>query len=245
MARYFDANLANYLDCGDASSAQITGTDITAMVWVRMLTTAGTNNLFCKWGQAAPINTHEWLITTNAGQFSVWTMTSGGANYTNAQGGDILQFSWQHVVLRQDASALAIFVDGKQAAINTPARSINNTANRTLIGRHETADPANAILAQAAVWGAALTNAEIVRLARGANPRTVRQGGLRGCWALDEATSERDWSNGYSLTASMQGTVGHRPDDSPREIPTAPITGLIPFTPPFVGGVLLSGTRGN
>lgn len=205
MSRYLPNNVANYLDAGDSALAQTTGIPFTAQIWAKMFTTSGAPKLFSKWGIGS--NQHEWLMTLSAGgAWQVWTMTSGGVNYTSVDGSTARARVWQHVLMRQDSSGLYIFVDGKQAGSNTPARSMNDTSNRVLIGRGEDGGPADAYLAHGAYWNDSLPLTAILELANGRDPRTVDYGHLRGYWKGNGYQAEHDWS-GRNNAATMQGTV--------------------------------------
>jgi hypothetical protein len=215
MSRKFNADNANYLDCGDPSYGQIMGTNITAQIWVKLFDTAGSPKLFCKWGIA--LNTHEWLIAIDSGtgKFSIWTNVSGSSNYTNAQSQQtIMQRRWYHVVLQQSSAGITCFVDGIPSTIGTPGQSIQDTANRLLIGKGEDGSAVNAYLAHAAIWAGVLQSREIFALSQGRSPRDVCPGWLRGYWPLDAYKDEPDWSGRHNK-AAMNGSVSAVPTDDP------------------------------
>lgn len=240
MPRYIDNNTANYIDCGDPPTF---GSWLTAVCWVKFFDVTNAPKIFCKWGVGT--NTHEWLMTLDgSNQFSVWTMTSGTANYTNATGPVAKTNRWYHMAMRQDSSDLRVYVDGVLGTgTGTPVRTLNDTSNRVLIGRGEDGAPLNGYVAHCAFWNMYLPDSAIWQLARGEIfPNEVHTQWLKGYWKGDGYPSENNWAGPVSQNGAMQGAVrGGIENDVPllnRPHPEAPIEQQL--KPPLFQGLYSS-----
>lgn len=223
MARTFPGNTANYLNAGDYDIAP---PYLTVSLWVKDFGSTN-SNLIGKWGGSA----QEWVIQgLDASKHFLYAVTTAfSGSYTIINGAGVTQpGAWAHVAMVQDASTMTGYLNGKYDGSGT-ARSWANSTEAIWIGRAGDGGPLNGSLAQIAVWQAALTPNEIIRLAQGASPLNIRRtvGQLLIYLPMDK------WSGGNEVSVTpaavsfaMTGTVGFEPTPAPL-VPTA--QGGIPF----------------
>jgi len=123
--------------------------------------------------------------------------------------GSVTMNQWQHLccVFPSSASRSA-FVNGGNKGTNSTSVSISGL-DRTCIGRFGDASPSGYFdgpIAEAAVWDAALTDAEVASLAAGFSPLLIRPANLVAYWPLVR-DADIDIVGGYDLTAYNSPTV--------------------------------------
>lgn len=109
------------------------------------------------------------------------------------------------------------------------------TPDQTLIGlKYVTSAPMSGLIAEAAIWNAALIDAEVAALAAGFSPRFVRPQNLVAYWPLirDE---DQDRVGGFDLTPVNGPTIAPHPPviypaPSSILIPSGPICDLVTVT---------------
>jgi hypothetical protein len=138
--------------------------------------------------------------------------TSGGTTGTGTTTTGFVADTWHH------AAAVFLSTTSRSAYLDGGGKGTNTTAvaepayDRTGIGRLMDSTPSNGFMGGIiwpAIWNVALTDAEIVRLADGVHPATVRPENLI-LWDFQGKDVERDLLGYYPLTRS-----GTRPGMGP------------------------------
>jgi len=215
VARTFTGN--NYLTAGDYDIAAPYIT-VSAFVRVDSLTQG---LIVSKWGAG-----QEWDLQgpAGAGKMTYATTTSFGGSYSIITGDTVLTLGvWYHVALRQDASTLTGWVNGRQDGVSAVSRSWINSSTPVAIGDTGAGGQTfSGQIANVAIWSAALDPSEILALSEGASPlsiaRTISQ--LQVFLPLDDYQAGGGARNLATSTASftMSGAVGLAPTPAVAEL---------------------------
>jgi hypothetical protein len=111
--------------------------------------------------------------------------------------------TWHHACgVAASSTDRRVFIDGGSKGTNSEAKSFPAYVNRTGIGalvRNIISACMDGYVAEAAVWGAALTDAEVAILAKGYSPLFVRRQSIAAYWPLIRDV-DIDIVGGYNLT---------------------------------------------
>jgi hypothetical protein len=173
MAFSFNGS-SNYIRLG---SAGITAYPVTLSAWFKK-TNTNTNGVVLNlvdgargdtWFRLACTNAAAPFIDVNApsgGYGSVYAVTS----YTAG--------TWHHICgVFASTTSRTVYLDGGGSATQTTTSGTPSTCNRTTAGVLDRATPADYFggdIAECAVWSAALTEAEVISLAKGTGAPSVR-----------------------------------------------------------------------
>lgn len=155
---------------GDDAAFDLGASDFTVQVWVRFATTAGQQTLVEKFlGPAGPGWTLEKLADDTLHFYALPTaiMTSAPIGFVAG--------SWNQIVLRRTGTLFEILRNGAVVASTNGADPVPDSAQPLLVGRREglQLNPVNGSLDEIAVFGRALSNAEIANLYNGGTGRPV------------------------------------------------------------------------
>ena len=122
---------------------------------------------------------YDLIVVSN----KLWAITQDGSN-VQAQGAtDIGTGAWVHVAgVWYGIASRKVFRNGVEDGSNTDSKTVGTTVNRTTIGQRANGlddQDLDGRIAEAAVWDAALSDDEIVSLAKGFNPTRVRPQNLQ------------------------------------------------------------------
>jgi len=209
VARDFPGTAGNYLDAGDVSAIDITGTALTIAVWA-FPDNLNDRMLIAKDGGGA--NTIQYRIWHANGSVQMQFDIGDSTNFDNASGGSITTGAWQHFALVKNgtgAGALKGYKNAGEVASGTSNRTIANQAATLRFGGRS-ADgfgPFDGKLADIGIWDAALTVAELSALAKGVSPLFVRPANLKGYWPMWGVGSPEADLSGNANNATVTGTV--------------------------------------
>lgn len=209
MARNFVAASSQYLSNANA----ILGvTPLTLAAWLNASATGTTQYVLCighlTQGRA-------FGIGVNSGNAIFAQAKQNGVSNSATTTGTISASTWHHAcgVFAGDAERYA-YLDGGSKASNTTSR-VPGDMNTTMIGARADNGPSNYFsgnLGEAAMWDAALTDAEVAVLALGISPLFVRPGNLVAYWPLIGRTSpEIDPVGGFDMTLNATPVVAVHP----------------------------------
>lgn len=156
-------------------------------------------------------DTHRLLSDSSGNLWAQSYQAGGGAS----QKSGLTTGTWQHCAGVWSASnSRTAYVNGSAATTNTT--SVTPTLNRTAIGYDwggvSTGYYLNGQVAEAAIWGAALTAAEILSLAAGVSPRLIRPQSLLAHWEIvGKVSPEPDAVGGYAFTLNNTPTAYPHP----------------------------------
>ena len=184
MARLFDD--ANF-DHVQVNAAAVTAAPFTVSCWFRADQVTLTPAMFWIGNSAASDN--YWVLQFRGDQagdpidFTARNPTSAPARTTT---GATLN-KWHHACgIEYSAISRACFIDGGSKGTNST--SVTPTgANRMAIGRFADSSPTeywSGALARVAIWNEALSDEEVLALARGESPLRIRLHALKGYWRL-------------------------------------------------------------
>lgn len=136
-------------------------------------------------------------------------------NYVWDTSGNLSENTWHHVLARcTSITDQDLFRDGVKTDGNTGKDPLPGNFDRVSIARLGDATPSNYAAggaAEAAIWNAALTDAEAISLAKGYSPLFVRPQNLRAYWPLIR-DGDQDRTGDYDLTAfNTPGIASHPP----------------------------------
>ena len=127
--------------------------------------------------------------------------------------------TWHHACAVWSATnARAAYIDGGSKGTDTTSCTPASLDNVTIAALYRWAGASNLVgaslmsgsIAEAAVWNAALTDAEVAMLALGLSPLLIRPANLAGYWPLirDE---DRDRAGDYHMTAYNTPSIATHP----------------------------------
>jgi Concanavalin A-like lectin/glucanases superfamily len=209
MARAIGNVNSNYLNIGDVSAIDITGTVLTIHAWVRPLSLTGLRKVVSKWTNASQVQ-HQYSLQLNVGR--VEGIIGDAVGDDTATGTTVLPLDgWSSIVMRKNgtgADALAVFLAGVSQDTSTSDRSIQDTTSPLRIfNDNGNSNPLDGSIAEVAIWSVALSDGEIQLLAAGMCPQNVQWPFLVGYWPIRGLESpELDMSQNNNV-ASIVGTV--------------------------------------
>jgi hypothetical protein len=172
-------------------------------------------------GVATGYEHHRLMIRgAEAGDPVAASTQTGGADYTDATTSTGYSTgTWHHAAgVWASSTSRAAYIDGGSKGTDTTSKSPSSAPNSLLIGSIENADGSSmlqymsGIIAQATIWNAALTDAEVAVLAAGYSPILIRPQSLWAYWPLVARTSpEIDVVGGYDLTLYNTPTIADHP----------------------------------
>lgn len=165
--------------------------------------------------------------STTPFRFSLYTLSASsklelfsGSNAGVTSNSTFSNNVWHHAVVQYNFNAgtpanstISVFIDGVvDSNLNgITAGAINPGSNVPwIIGDDRTGsvnNPYNGSMADQALWGVALTTAEIVALSKGARPYTVRPASLLGYWPLDGLQSPEPDLSGNANNGTLTNTA--------------------------------------
>lgn len=163
-------------------------------------------------------NDYMRLVSNSSGavaaqSFDGTTFASGNSDTNSSVGG-----GWFHAAaVFGSATSRIAYLDGDPGTENTTSVTVTPAnIDRTVIGANKNFGTTTLYfdgqIAEAAIWGAALTEAEILALADGCSPLLVRPGSLVAWWPLiGRFSTEIDLVGGYGLTLSGSPSQSSHP----------------------------------
>jgi len=224
MSRSFPGSTVNRYSAGNPSALDIAGTALTLFAWIRR---TGDGAICGKRRADGSVLQYELRIASG----KIYMLTgNGGGSFDDIFGATTVSTSVWHAVagvrLGTGANTHKVYLDGVEDASESSTVTMATTAQNFLIGQmgeDTPSAPFPGLIAEVAVWDAALTAGEIMAVSKGINPLLVRPQSLKGYWPLSGATNERDYSGkGSHLTVSGTVSVGDRnPPVQPFMLPTS------------------------
>lgn len=155
----------DYVDCGNNSSVQITGSTISLEAWIyptAWKTGAFDGNVICKEDNS---NNNGYMLRVGAGgkvNFALGYANKSWAEMTSAS--TVLSLNtWQHIAATYDGSMMRIYVNGVATDSMAAAISIANASTVNLwLGAHPTyGRQYQGIMDEVRIWSSCRTSAEI------------------------------------------------------------------------------------
>lgn len=222
MAYNFTASSTQYLSVADTAALDITGA-ITLCAWIKSTGTYGTvgKGILAKYETAT--NQRSYGLQINAsGQASILLSADGtSANVRNEWGSTVVGTGWKHLAASYAPSTttVAIYVDGvaeSRSNNNGPLPSSIHIGTAPLwIGLLGTTSTAtnniyfDGLIAEAAIYRAALSTAQIASLAKGFAPPQVSSQNL--VFYAPLVRNLQDVKGGLTITNNNTATVANHP----------------------------------
>lgn len=213
MSRDFTNSSSNFLSHA-TGTPNLTGTAITMHAWINADTVTGTRHVCGRWGNA--IARRQTLIQINSSK--VLVAVGDAAGNDNVSGAtNVSTGVWHPIGMRKNgtgAGALSAWLDGSSNGSTTSNRSaqslgaVTGTQWRVGLDSNST-NPFDGRIAEVAAWTVALSDAEMVALAKGVCPLLIRRADLKiytPIWAVGASTDEVDFS-GAGLNLTVNGTL--------------------------------------
>jgi hypothetical protein len=207
MARLFASASSQY---GAHGAAVITDVPLTMCCFYKP-TSVGTAQVPMGIGQSNSNNNRFTLNVSAANPAAVGATTKVAGSTPNATTSGLLVAGTRYhlAAVFATASDRRVYVDGGNKVTNTQTLAMS-TLNWTTIGRvpsNSVTNYADATIEEAAIWNVALTDDEILSLARGFSPLLIRPIALVAYWPLRGLLSpEPDLVGGFAMTLTATPT---------------------------------------
>lgn len=211
MARLFDDASTEYLA---VASAVVATTPLSMACWFNSDNAAARNVLMCV-GDTNAVNYQllEANGTASGDPVAVWSNAGGAASSAVTTSG-YTAGTWHHAcgVFSAD-NARAVYIDGGSKGTESTNRAVSGLDTTAVGARYSNGAfdrYTSGMIAEAAVWSAALTDAEVAILALGVSPLLVRPESLV-FYAPLIRDEDRDIVGGLALTAYNTPTIADHP----------------------------------
>lgn len=212
MARNFDSANPDFIDHGNPSALDLTGTEVALSLWVRTSLSGAEKKLFAKWADAG--GQFSYLLSIQGSDFPLGAINTG-ANSVVTGTTDVVDGQWHHLVLTYDGSDVRIYVDGVEEDSDPETGNINSGTAPVRLGAGSggagTENPYTGDLGHAAIWDVGLSASEVASLAAGISPRRIRPGSLLFYDPLNGQSPEADVIGGNTGTVNGAPAVVAEP----------------------------------
>jgi hypothetical protein len=214
MAYNFTAASSQHLTTPDTASLDITGA-LTLVAWVKSTGSYGpaARGILTKYETGT--NQRSYALTTNSSGQVFFIVTNNGISALNATGSTAVGTNWRHVAgVYTPSTKLEAFLDGASSGSNTTSifASLHSGSAPLAVGMVSFSAANNCwdgLIAEAAVYSAALTADEIASLAKGMTCDKVRGQSL--VFYAPLIRSLQDLRGGLSITNNNAATVANHP----------------------------------
>lgn len=250
MARLFTSASSEYAEY--TSGSPVTAAPLTMACWFRPADDT-TRSTLINLVQSAD-DTHRWTLEAAgnvAGDTIRYFAVAGGANSVAITTTGFTANTWHHCcAVEASSSDRRVFIDGGSKGTQTASR-VPASINRITVGAFRSGASnslhANGRIAEAAIWNVALTDSEVLALARGVHPLDMRPANLVAYWPLlGNDSPERDIHPRSALVTSfpltLNGTTkaNHAPVALHRQYRRTAGGVLVPDTSAFTATAALS-----
>ena len=192
------------------SAATVTALPLTLACWFQSTTTAVAGTLM-----AVGINSGSFqratLIASDGATGVVRALSAGGGSVLVSTTTTYTANTWAHAcAVFTTTTSRTVYLNGGGAQTNTDSDIFTGSFDYSMIGARIVTSPGsfiNGLVAEAGIWSAALTAAEVAELAAGGKPSGIRPASLVAYWPLRENGITENTLVG---SAAMDGT-GHAP----------------------------------
>ncbi len=238
MARRFISSSSQYLE---RSAAVATAAPLTMACWLSR--TSGVDMALMALNRNSGTIQEFSLLAFSTGELAAQTVNSTVAQAATAS--QMTIGNWHHcTAVFASATSRSVFINGSSKVTNTTSKTPTGI-NTTAIGRVSRATPAfynDGQIHWPAIWSVALTDAEVLRLAQGVDPRMIRPQNLVAFWPLTTpGTSQEFDANLFSPRRYDLTVTGATPANDPFTLPTRSAfqRQIYSFAPPAaVGGLV-------
>lgn len=236
MARLFDDASTEYLEI---DSAVVTAEPFTLAAWIYSDSSSVAQGVLFIGDKDNADAYHSLRLRGAAEGDPIGALTYDGDTAWASTSSGYSTDTWHHACgVWSATNSRAAYIDGGSKGTNSTSQSLPQTPDRTCIGRSGDSTPGHYMsgyIADAAIWNAALSDAEVAVLAAGFSPLFVKPGNLVAYWPLirDE---DQDIVGGYDMTAYNTPTIAAHPPKLMRPAPPFVIT-----APPVVAVAAIKG----
>jgi hypothetical protein len=210
MARNFTAASQQHLTTPDTAALDITGA-LTLVAWVKSTGSYGpaARGILTKYETGT--NQRSYALATNSSGQVFFIVSNNGIGALNATGSTAVGTNWRHVAgVYTPSTKLEAFLDGASNGSNTTSiyASIHSGSAPLAVGMVSFSAANNCwdgLIAEAAVYNAALTAAEIASLAKGMTCDKIRPQNL--VFYAPLVRDLNDQKGGLAITNNNAATV--------------------------------------
>lgn len=214
MARAFTGDAGSQYLEGSFSSLSL---PITLAAWVNVSSTGLEDAIL--WVGDADVSGNWYVISLgyfSATKFGIWHRADDNDGKDDSTT-DVNTGNWQHVAgVFTSTVSRSLYVGGDSEVTNVDNQAECSIDTVSVARRGDSTPSAYlaASIAEAAIWNAALTDAEVAILAEGISPLLIRPDALVAYWPLLD--SDNEWSRRYDMTPTNgPGWAGHPPQVVP------------------------------
>jgi len=210
MARLFDAASAQYLEI---DQAVVTAVPFTMACWANFADNTDLQYVMALADLSEPDQSFRLGKDTPGNENDIIAVSYDGTTKKASTTAKATAGTWHHICgVFASSTSRAAYLDGGNKGTDTTS-STPTGIDRTSIGRVGDSTPGydtDGAVAEAAIWNAALTDAEVVVLATGVSPLLVRPQSLVFYMPLIRDDDE-DIVGGLSMTATNSPTISAHP----------------------------------
>jgi hypothetical protein len=126
----------DYLSTPASPINQMGSGPFTIEAWIYPTTISGTHSIVGRYVGGSIANSEYWLFITSTGKLAFAVDGSGGEDYIESSAGAIVVNTWTYVVAQKSASAIAIYINGTQAAVVGSTRTLSTNTTPLNIGSY-------------------------------------------------------------------------------------------------------------
>lgn len=241
MAREFNGS-NQYLEIG---SAPVTAAPLTLAAWAYFDTLGSGREVMCLNDASATVQTFRLVYSHGALAMAAIAQdgSTGQANSSTTPSTG----TWHHCcAVFSSTTSRTAYLDGGNSGSNATSISPSGIDRSNIAAFRNGTDPVvlhlDGRVAEAAIWSAALSAAEVASLGDGFAPPLIRPDALVAYWPLIR-DGDKDRIGGFDLTAVNTPTVGSHPPiiyPAPQTV-TVPAAAAVGSQGPLIGGRLVGG----
>jgi hypothetical protein len=206
MARSFNGT-SDHID----SSAYTAGTAGTVSIWFNFTTNAGAYATLLGQDNQTVVQVYQQIHLKSSGHLAYYAGTTLAGIGVDPGTAVATSGVWYHACCTYDSTnGLKTYLNGVSDGTAAANGALQTGSNPFMIGYDSNFSPArdfNGSLADAAHWSAALSTSEVVALAAGARPSTIRPLSLLGWWPLGGVQSPEPDLSGNKNNGTLTGTA--------------------------------------
>ncbi len=209
MARLFDDGSSEYLEI---DQAVVTAVPFSFVAWFNSNDAAAYQSLVMVCDKSRTNHSHALELRGGDGGDPVRASSyDGGYDFADTSSGYSIN-TWHHAAgVWAATNDRAVYIDGGSKGTDSD-NAAPSGIDRTSIGRFGDDSPGTYMsgrIAEAAIWNVALTDAEVLSLAKGFSPLFVHPQNLVAYWPLIRDLNDR--VGGYTMVASGTTVSAHVP----------------------------------
>jgi mannosyl-glycoprotein endo-beta-N-acetylglucosaminidase len=214
----------DFVDCGNDTSLQITGNQITLEAWI--YASAFKNEVWqgcvvTKDQNDATAHDCGYMIRVGGSGMVNFNLGNNGWNEINTPANAVSLNTWHHIAVTYDGGMMRIYVDGQEAAASAKVITIGNAVSRPLLIGDSPQWPGRCFegnIDEVRVWKVARSLSQIQATMHdtlGASYYLSSDSGLVGYWRMDEGSGQVTVDLSVNNNLAILGSTTGNDDNDP------------------------------